>query len=202
MSSIERTISVRLTDSQAREAARLSAEFARYGKADTLDNRESNYLSLLGEFALCRFLYGSIAPVVQHRESSLAYARKTGLVRDGHRDVPDARLDVKTTRDRQGKGWRSLNLLVSPYQVHEETAYVLAVAQESSSGRLGDCREVLLAGWTDWLGLAEGDDRFLGWNRCPASMLWPMATLDVLEWPVATMRTAFLSSVEHPAQPH
>lgn len=184
MSSIERTICVRLTDSQVREAARLSAEFAKYGKADTLDNRESNYLSLLGEFALSRWVYGSVAPVLQHREASLEHARKTGDVRDGHRDLPEARIDVKTTRDRHGRGYRALNLLVSPYQVHAETAYVLAVAQEAPTGRLRDCREVLLAGWTDWLGLAEGDDRFLGWNRCPASMLWPMATLEPLEWPV------------------
>jgi hypothetical protein len=186
MSSIERTISVRLTDSQAREALRLSSEFAEYGLADTLDNRESNYLSLLGEFALSRWLYGSVAPVLEHRERSLAHARATGYVRDGHRDLPEARVDVKTTRDRHGKGWKNLNLLVSPRQVHRDTAYVLAVLQEAPTARLRDCREVLLAGWTDWLGLAEGDARFLGWSRCAASMLWPMATLDPLEWPVGS----------------
>lgn len=171
---------VELTSEEVELAHRISSFFARYGKALTLHSDESNLLSVLGEFAYSKFLFDSIEPVLQHRRRSRDYALKTGLIRDGHRDFPCARIDVKATQDRHEKGWRCLNLLVSPAQLRTDTAYASAVVSD-------DLRSVVLAGWTDSLGLRPNPPKkFRGWNSCAHGLLWPVDELKPEDWPVVS----------------
>lgn len=183
MTMSKRTPTVALSHDEVSCALRLSRPFAQYGKPDTRDSDETNFLSVLGEFALSKHLYGTTEPVVAHRMESLLGAVMTGKVRDGHRDVPDAAVDVKATLDRRGKGWKTLNLMVAPYQVRSGVAYVSAVPL-APGGRLEDCREVVLAGWTDACGLREDDPAHLGWSTCAHGLLFGMDTLDPEDWPV------------------
>lgn len=170
--------SVVLASDEVELAHKIAAFFARYGRALTLHSDESNLLSVLGEFAYSKFLFGSVEPVLQHRRRSRAYAFKTGLIRDGHRDFPTARIDVKATQDRHEKGWRFLNLLVSPAQLRTDTAYASAVVS-------ADLRSVVLAGWTDSFGLRENPpDKFEGWLSCAHGLLWPVSDLKPDDWPV------------------
>lgn len=175
---------VDLTSEEVALAHRISSFFARYGRALTLESDESNLLSVLGEMAYSRFLYGSLDPFLEHRRRSRDHALATGLVRDGHRDFPRARIDVKATQDRHGKGWKALNLLVSPAQVRADTAYASAVVSQ-------DLRSVILAGWTDRCGLRENPpDKFEGWMSCAHGLLWPVSDLRLEDWPVATPTAA------------
>lgn len=175
--------SIRLSDDEAVTAARLSKHFAMYGKADKLNSEESNYLSILGEFAASKYFFGDIQPVYQHRLESLSGAIRTGKVRDGNRDFPDCRIDVKCSRDRRDKGWMNLHLLVPPYQYRTDTCYVCAVAIEAPSEQLDDIREIMLAGWGDFAMLKEME-QFDDWYACPVTQLYGMNVLRCSDWSV------------------
>lgn len=184
---------ITLSDEQARIADRLSEPFANYGRADTLENRESNLLGVLGEFALSLYLHSTIEPVVDHRMESLRGAVLSGHVRDDHRDLPGLRVDVKSTRDRNGMGPRNLNLLVPPSQARRPgIAFVLAVPVEPRSGHLKDARAVRLVGWCDSSELEPGTDgRHLGWHRRKGALLWDMSELEIADYAVENRAACF-----------
>lgn len=178
---------IKLSDSEAKTADRLSAIFALYGRADTHTNHESNLLGVLGEFALSKYLHGSIQPALDHRMESIRGALETGLVRDDHRDLPGLKIDVKSTRDRHEIGARNLHLLVPPSQARRAgIAFVLAAPVGPKSGRLQDVRAVQLVGWCDSSFLEPGNDgRHLSWHRRKGALLSPMDELETSSYVIA-----------------
>lgn len=177
----KRTPTVALSREEVQCALRLSAIFAGYGKPDSLTSEETNFVSVLGEFAVSKYFYGSIEPVLDHRMESVRGAVMTGKIRDGHRDLPDVMLDVKSTQDRGGIGWRNLDLMVPPYQARTGTAYVGAVVETTT--RPEDVREVILAGWCEVYEL-EPDPSHMDWHCCVHRLLRGMDSLRLEDWPV------------------
>lgn len=187
----KRTPTVALTSDEVSCALRISTIFAAYGKPDSLTSEETNLVSVLGEFALSKHLYGDIAPVVDHRMESVRGAVLTGKVRDGHRDVPDAMVDVKASFCDPEKDWRMRHLMVPPYQLRSGVAYVSAVAMLPETGRLQDVREVVLAGWCEKYELRGPDPEHLGWWTCQNRLLYGMDSLRPEDWPVVAQASAY-----------
>lgn len=178
---------VNLTDEEAREALRLARHFALYGAPHSaLSNVESNYLGVIGEYAVSKKLFGSTRPVFEHRRRSLDRAIVTNKVEDGGTDIPGYRINVKTAYDQYGLGAPDLHLLVPPWQVDRETCYIHCVVEPPESGNLLDARSVIVWGFAESSMLAPAErGAFLGWPCCVGSECLPMSVFNVEDYAVS-----------------